>query len=138
MKYNALTTTYTPELTAMIRSYTTLLQELNTQTYTGWSSANKLNLQNKVPRVPKNLTNEVPKCPLSARVPKCWNAQMSVCPSAQVPWLPECPSALWLSQCVKYSSAQVPKCLESFSVQVPFFECSMSKQYLQHYKKWTR
>ena len=78
MKYNALTTTYTPERTAIIRSYTTLLQELN-------SSANRLNLQNKVPRVPKNLTNEVPKCPLSARVPKCWNAQMSDCPSAQVP-----------------------------------------------------
>ena len=56
-----------------------------------------LSLLNKVPWVrkcsgvwvPECLSDQVPKCPLSNQVP-----QVLECLSAQMPWVPECPSDL--------------------------------------------
>ena len=89
-------------------------------------------LLNKVPRVPWVPQCLVPKCLLSAQVPKCPSAQVSKrpgCPSAQVPF--ECLSAL-STQVPKCLECQVPKslecleCLECPSAQVPF-ECRVPK-----------
>ena len=51
------------------------------------------------------------KQPRVPQVLKYLSARVLVCPSSQVPWLPECPNA---------SSAQVSQRLEYPSAQVPF------------------
>ena len=75
-----------------------------------------LSLLNKVPRVPW-----VPKYQVPFK-----------CLSAQVPWVPECPSALQMPECLKWpSNARVPqvtKCPNALSARVP--KCPSSPRVL--------
>ena len=96
-----------------------------------------LSLLNKVPQVPR-----VPKC-LIAQVPKCLECpsalQMSECfkcPSAQVPWVPKCLSAIRVPKCLRCpecpSTLRVPqKCLSKSvshsSIHSAGWQCWFSK-----------
>ena len=85
-------------------------------------------------QVPEYPSAQVPEYP-NAWVPKfssleCSTVQVPKCPSAQVFWVPECPSTFWVSECPKRSSAQMPKCLECLSGQV-LFKCPSAEVPLQ-------
>ena len=75
----------------------------------------KLSVLNKVPqvhRVPKRLSAWVSEC-LSAQVTFEWpSAQVPECQSAQVSYVPECPSAF-----------REPECLKCLSALRVLFEC---------------
>ena len=64
--------------------------------------SSKRSLLKRVPRVPKCLSPWIHRCLLSARVLKCW---VPNCPIDMCVRVPECPSALWVNGCLKYSSA---------------------------------
>ena len=94
-----------------------------------------LSLLNKVPRVP-----QVPKCPSAFRVPEYPSALSALrvpecpqCPSAQVPWVPEFPSALqvpWVPQvfeCLKSPSASVSQLVSQSVIQLFYKADSVSE-----------
>ena len=88
-----------------------------------------------MPRVPR-----FPKCSSawvsSGQVPFEYpNAQVPERPSAQVSWVPECPSALRVPKCLECPSAQVPfellSSLSALSIRVPRESKRLSKSVSQ-------